>query len=430
MVRDPSAMAALSPPSRVLLATIRTATETALAKPLGEIDTEMVEGLGAGMGTVVVDTIADVVDKIPMVGPIFGAIIKALGALFGSDGGADEAEYCNRFQTAFKPKGTGSMLGGGTMVPADIMAAVHPIPKPTEHDDYWENTSPHANFFVPGVKLYASSLGAALIALTEGMPADERDVTAKKAVMAKSPVLSQSGDLVVGKKKIVAALKKLRPHVIKAYDREYKELHPGAKVGIRAEWRRLFRALRRAIAASHGPKLAKGAKSDGGLSMWPAYLDLLLAERKAGRLPKKYIVYVLQKRGAAYLPNGGQGTHLHHDPVFEDGMFGKQFEPVVGHRGQDVYYPPGHPDRGCTSILADQIVNLLDQWKRTVKPYYEGGQEKLAELEAEAKKIATDSILQAAAKGKIPGMTVTTTKAKVAGVEEDSGLGRLAGWQL
>jgi hypothetical protein len=55
----------------------------------------------------------------------------------------------------------------------------------------------------------------------------------------------------------------------------------GAPYAIPRETRLMFRALRLAMQAQH-----RVPGSDGGAALWPIYMDLLLAEVKAGRIPR------------------------------------------------------------------------------------------------------------------------------------------------
>lgn len=340
---DPSAMALLSPPSRVLLAGI----EGALVA--NALDSLTAESMSEAAGDNVAGTVADVISEVPMVGQAIGFLVKAISALASAiSGDKSDAEYCNRFLGAFKVHPTGSMLGGGATVPSDLFASVHHIPK----DDYWKESTPEGNLLVSGITKYPSALGMALRTITTGIPAD--------IALASDSALSPDGKEVKGKVAVKAMLHKALAAAIH-----------GDKMSARR--RAQFESLIDAIAASHGPELKHGAKSDGGLALWPVFLDLLLAEK----MSRAHVVATLAKRGKAYLPNGGQGTGLHHDPRFEDGVFG----------GQSTYKPQGDPDRGCTSILADQIENLLGGWKTTVHPYYSTGKEKLSEMQAKARQI-------------------------------------------
>jgi len=117
--------------------------------------------------------------------------------------------------------------------------------------------------------------------------------------------------------------------------------------GVRTARRVLFRKVRKAIEAS--------APIDKGQAVWPLYLDLLAREFREGNLTGEYIRAAL--RGA-------------------QGWFGPQETP-------------------CQAVLANQVVRIYSDWARETMPSSALGRQKIAELEAAARKVAERVVGQA-----------------------------------
>jgi hypothetical protein len=404
---DPSAMAALSPLSRVLLSTLQTGFEAALG-PLSSIGQTALQ-LGASLASDAASEAVAAVADIPMVGAFVGFLIKLIASVIGG-GVANDAAYCQQFMDAMRPAGTGSLLGGSQVVPADIFAAVHSIPPGTP----WLVVDPGFGrsratamggtglSWVYGCSRYASSLGSALTTILEGCPADELDVDPRQ-LAADDPWFRQfwpGHGLDLGEyPRSLAQWPPYLHRVLKKSDARYlddmsddahrsrqqrlasalergfsKALQGEAShsddfgYGVSVRRRSQFRKLRRAIRSGYGPTLPKGSSSDGGVALWGAYLDLLLVETNAGRLPVDYLASVLVSRGGAY-----------------------QVQWVLPMFGTDATYKPPGVDRGCASALADQVAGLVASWSTTIRPYYQQGRAQLADLTAQANSIASKS---------------------------------------
>lgn len=380
LIADPSALSALSSPSRLLVDSLRTGVETVLASQIAQVKSTAIEVASAAVAEAVGATVADVMSAIPLVGAVIGAAIRIISSIVSVDDDAEDLAYCQSFLSGFRPKGTGSLFAGGGVVPADLFAPVHKIPK----DANWGgrgNVAPGKVWgFVRGADKYASALGCALMAITEWAPADPRDVDFKKlAKMDHERGLGTFDDF-AGEYWNENMWWKHVSRVIRESRAAYVDEYPGKRqIGPSKKRRAQFRKLRRAIRAQHGPSLPKGAVSDGGASLWTSYLDLLRDEVRAGHITKRWIAFQLQWVGASY--NYFQlfpGMVSDPDHVNLLPMFGTEEE----------YHAEGQDGRGCPSVLADQIFGLVGGWATSVEPFYAAGQAEIDRMKTAANEIA------------------------------------------
>jgi hypothetical protein len=297
--------------------------------------------------------------------------IKIVSALAGAADAnkAASRSLCEQIQGNYPITGSGSILAGSDVVPAD----------------YFARKINDGGIWVQGAPKLPSFFGMTLCLALEGAPVDggavDWNALNKNHAAPGSGGITSAGWVALRDNPIVAGLYDSNPGLkapsdaagfqklieanIKAQDDAYRNQHPeakGAQLGPSAARRAQFRLLRQAIDASYRP--ATGTRSDGGAALWILYLDLLREEWKQGHLTGPWLAWVLARRPAAY-----------------------EVQIMTGPWGDETTYATGQ-DQGCASQAANQILNLAQQWDRAVDPRYTQGQEKLAEVQAQAQQVA------------------------------------------
>lgn len=346
----------LSAPSRINLNTLRAAYELVASNPFGDIAADVASEVGSQAVELAGEVAGDLADAIPIVGTIFHAVLSVIGIAEGvARAHEEQAEaFCQGFLHTFAiPSGTGSLLAGSVLVPADLFARILPC---DEWHGCYDATGDYAG---AGKGLQRPWLGQALMRITEGDVWDwGRDINARtRATFGHDPGARSRTNLAL---------------LTEAYEGgPWRKSHPGGRAGVAKERRAQFRALRRAIEASYGPSLPLGAQSDGGAALWPVYLDLLLGEIRSGGLSAP----------------GYMGYLLTHDVHWEGGS-----TPEVREWGWF-----GQQGSACYERIVDAINALAKQWENSVyHPYYGPGVAKLAELETEAAQVAREKLSGAA----------------------------------
>jgi hypothetical protein len=125
-----------------------------------------------------------------------------------------------------------------------------------------------------------------------------------------------------------------RPHY-EMWIGELRRKRNDQRLGIPEERRRVFRLLRRAITAQRGQK-----GTDGGLTLWPIYVDLLVREFDEGHLSEEALDDML------------------HDTITWD--FDDPKKKFIGQE-QTTYRP---------SAAVPAIIDIVRRWRNTARPTY------------------------------------------------------------
>jgi hypothetical protein len=400
---DPSALAALSDPGALLMGALKSTAEeagnAALSVLKSEANTVLLPMLADAMGS----TVADIASEIPLVGQVIAMAVKVITMLFdaSSYNEAQAQARCRELQQKFVPVGTGSVLGEGDVVPADIFAPVHRIydtwdpgtqqeyekkrtSRPDRQGQYYgfDWLNPMTSGFCVGVEWYACTLGQALTLLLEGAPCDSADVNWEHLADAGG---WPTGGWYAGAgvwSKIHAGKPPHYPASAAEFDaatdrnilywnEQWRASFPTKhRLGPSQARRRQFRKLRRAIRACHLPGLERGARSDGGVGLWTLYLDLLRAEINAGNFPPQYACNALYFRQLLWQPIAG--------PDMLGSLFG----------GSGDWSTLDQGNQTCAAAAFAQILGIADQWGRAIDPRYTAGQQKVAGMKAQALVIA------------------------------------------
>lgn len=356
----------LSAPSQILVSSLATGLETALGKDISKLSQEAAEAVGNFAadavgelaGSVGAEVIADVLVAVPYIGWVIKAVQVIVQMLTGGENREEaDARYC-AFLRSFAPKPTGSALGGGSLVPADIFACVHPVDNTVDGEPRFFNYRLQGGSSGRQVARVRSVLGMALMAVTEGRTIDPADVDWQKEWKRSGMGVFSADEFRRGWEADQKYYLKVDTDAFNEKSNVQRLAHDIAQLpaiqagkrkqpvaaGISPQRVKQFTALRLAMEACHGPD----SHSDGGVSLWPAYLDLLRGEFEAGHLSPMFV----QNR-ISYVNTFGEG------------------------------------DLSCAPAVAAQVMSLVEQWDHTVNPYYVQGEQKLDELKGLAAATAT-----------------------------------------
>lgn len=353
VIGDGAALGALSPVARITLNTIRVVTEDVLKEPIEKLSRTLISELSEQIGNIATSLGLEMMDVIPYLGTIIKAIASLI-SLIASAKAAQEAElqeYCSLFLDRYKlPAGTGSSLAGCVLCPTDLFAA---------------NIAPES--WRGGAPKLRCALAQVLMRITEGSPMDVDDLNWNQAAVDLAKAARDDSNLTPKPANV------LRAEWITMTDQRFADMatvypiiaireglsyHPG--LGMPKARTAQLRALRKAMEACYGPSLPAGAVSDGGVALWPVYLDLFLDCFTKGWLNWDYCAYLLR------CDITGSDGNAH---VSETGWFG----------------PSDSPE--CNQRIVGLVRGLVTQWKQSVQPYYSQGKAKMLELEQEASKI-------------------------------------------
>lgn len=350
---SPATVASLSAPSSIGLNTLRIAVEQLAGGPLAAVSSKVLEAIAEQAMQLGLSMIGDISGAMPVVGQMFAAVVALvqMAQKIAAENEALQDAYCRGFLSTFQiPLGTGSRLLGQTTVPADFFARVRPC-------DQWHGCTDAAGRGdrLAGQGVERSWLGQALMRITEG---DVWDYTTDFDWPWQAKRWNATGG---GGDSTTAARLQHATAARSAADLArlnaafeggpWKKAHPGPRNGVPKARRAQFRALRRAIEASP-------PESDGGVSLWPVYLDLLLDEFDSGRLTAGYAGFLL-----AHTVRG--------DPreVRPWGWFGSE-------------------DSDCYFRIVRAITDTLEAWRASIHPRWGPGKAKMEELERKAAELA------------------------------------------
>lgn len=164
--------------------------------------------------------------------------------------------------------------------------------------------------------------------------------------------------------------------------------HFGGSVGLPRERRALYGKLRRAICAcrNNSPlgQPHSAPASDGGVSLWTAYVDMLRADVEKGRLTPALVQYLCVLRGAAiYEASGPTDARPWAGYAQDEGDFGQTDRDVARSLAQHGMAPARERARGAIEdhgyfspqalwMNADDhpLFGFVREWQLTLDPFY------------------------------------------------------------
>lgn len=342
------AMGDLSPQAAICLSAINQTMGSVLGDAAQSAIATVAKTVADSAAASAVNTVSDIANQIPLIGAIVGWAAFVVGDILGMAEKERQARQAADQQTAqryvtFKPIGSGQ---GGRVMPSDIVGLY------TEADAFklggtWTKYPapfPGGSITIenlgPGITM--PLLGWALIRCTESPSEIEAG--------ADSRMTFPEGTL------------RTDYHDVVSYVRQQRD----PKAGLEGGTRRLLHKLRVAIGRQrmYQPR----GSTDGGTSLWPAYMDILRREVDAGRLSVELIRAMI---GAAYV------------------------QKIKGPK-KTLYLPPTNPpiDAVNGDLAARSILTLIDNWWQTVDPWYSQDKAQQKALEEQARKIILSHMMR------------------------------------
>lgn len=290
-------------------------------------------------------------------------------------------------------------------------------------------------FYVAGPTVCRSAIGMALMQVTEGMVCDIDDFDWNYVLKVCQDVNEANTPGTKGQFKSASHVREMWKASLDA-DREMaskqwaiKNPHD-KKRGLPKEWAERFRKVRKGIEACYGPLAKPGTTTDGGTSLWLAYVDLLLQAYDKGYLSDDYIAWLFTRQSLeTYKRFGNPASTEQVDTLSDQG-------PLSSHNAAMPLYwwlnwkllssskfnagdvrsgdatanytatPPtwiwfGSP---CPENFSAQVSQMVSGWRTSVHPYYTAGKE------AEAKLTSKTSALKAKVKAKYKDKNVPKSK--------------------
>lgn len=242
---DASAVASLSPQSRIMVVTIENAIEGVIGKSIDSIARDLAANVSDALGAVVKDSITNVSEAIPFIGQVLSAVMVIVDDITGKEQAKEaqkeaNAQSCARREAQFTPVGTDP---GRVVVPADIFGRYD------KQDAALINLE--WDYVESGAVGPRPTIGESLIRVTEDF------------------------------KERAALIEQLRKGGWKGSD-------------IPSNRRKLFQKLREAIEIQrkHSPK----GSTDGGKALFPLYLDLLRDTYSRGWMSDSLASFLLGMR--------------------------------------------------------------------------------------------------------------------------------------
>lgn len=274
------------------------------------------EVVAGAVSEAVAVAIGEVAGAIPVVG-FFVNIVTSILSVAAASSAQRAAEARAECQAEFQRRkviASGSKLGGCEQCPTDL-------------------------FRPRGEARERSLVGAALIAVTEGSLIDEDP------------------------RERVRVDRRGLDRVIE-YERDrYDLISVASGGGVSAARREKYRTLR--VAMEQAYTTATGPSTDGGVSLWPAYLDMLLRDVDEGRLNARFVDLALS---AVYFPK-----------IANVQTVPSVLDPVYGKRGALALKTP---DAACyLPHLREMFFALVAGWRDSVRPRYDDGRRALEEIQ-------------------------------------------------
>jgi hypothetical protein len=418
---------ALSAPAQALIS----ALDSGLGEALGlgaSLSTAGIEAVSSIAGNIagdiagdVASTTADIVGDVAEAIPIVGQVLKGLISLLtlGLSGGPDLAALCQTLAQRYPPTQTGSIFGGGATAPADHFSRVHGVdlfyadddaaidyaaPPPIHAGggatsngvwiDFGTVSTQNRNFLELGPAAYRSAYGMAWMQVIEGSIADVRDYHWKAYLAALHDLIPDADRARLSTPEQAAAAWQAAVDRDRRLAAQQWHKQTGQRRGLTDAEVQELRALRRGIEASYGPKLPRGARSDGGAALWIAWLDRVASAFRRGALSWDFVTWLLTRQRPAAEMRGGVAP--------ADGPWGRQVETLLQLRPDADYLdntdlvaaPPTWiwEDQACAQTFADALRQTLDSWDHAISPYYAQGQRGLADLEAQGRAAGVASV--------------------------------------
>jgi hypothetical protein len=285
----------LSPQSEILARVVSTVLEGVAGKAIASLAADVAADLLGDVATSAVSAAVDAVGAIPLLGTIVSwvkGIVDDVAGLRQEEVEKKSAllQQCAKGERFFKPVPTYSEGS----VPADLFG-VYDADDAAKLGGTWATYQggPQSAVTMLGegsdgwsMQARRPALGAFLIALTEGARADgESYMVPSLMALGGSGRRAASYEAVVGLSRVFLKNQSL---------------------GVPAPRLAQFRALRLAIEAQrkHEPR----GSTDGGVALWPLYMDLLAAEYKAGHLTNEFVF--LMSDASTPCPSPGLTTQV------------------------------------------------------------------------------------------------------------------------
>lgn len=148
--------------------------------------------------------------------------------------------------------------------------------------------------------------------------------------------------------------------------------------GISYDRRMQFRAVRRGI---QGASKHYGILADGGMSLWPIYMDLLLDSFTSGALNAEFMNYLLRYQWITKL--------LEYQADYENPITESVVQIANRHWFGAGVYDPENVTGSCADALTKQITDLVNNWQNTVQdPGTLRGYREIQKVRAQAVAIA------------------------------------------
>jgi hypothetical protein len=337
---------ALSPFSVINLSMLSGALSTQLEAGIESVADEVIAALPDTILSTVSNLVSDVMNVVPVIGPLFKTIFDAIEMAFGGGqqayiGSQQEEQTCQAFTAYFKTPSSGGGLDPCTTCPSDIFypgtptqmlpANSYPVsvsnpPAPTANPcdpmlpwgqqfcnnfkQYkvnafaWNTTAGEAqvapvvnasprsytdlDFYKPGPNweltyMWRSALGQALMLVTEGGNIDPYEVTP-----------TERAAYMAWQNKNYDAVRSGFTAYLLLQGRVAEGTWWSTYGGVPPYRRAQFQAVRRGIQAC-APQYAATPldKRDAGISLWPVYMDLLLNAFDTGQLNNEFVGYCL-----------------------------------------------------------------------------------------------------------------------------------------
>lgn len=345
----------LSPFSSINLAYLTPTLGNALNAPLQNAADAIIQALPDKLMGTIGQVVSAVASAVPVVGTVVGIItslVDMLGALSEQAKAADEAAAegpaCQQYLVQYAVTPTGGALDLCDTCPADLffpsVIEDHSSDGMTVYAHDYRCMGGYDGQYHAGPNgehryAFRPALGQALMLLTEGSYFDPMEIAVQNRADFQNTVLNG-----------YAQVHEMFGARLMAQSRYTDGLWWSLHGGIPYDRRMLFQQVRRGI---QGSSKNYGHLSDAGLSLWPIYMDLLVAAYDSGQLNDEWIKYALTH---LYCPITGAAT-----TVDCNYWFGSPLMATVSRPIDDCAFP------GCADALTRSISSMVQKWKNTVQ---------------------------------------------------------------
>jgi hypothetical protein len=452
-------MKELSPMAGALATAVDTGLGSAmgLSTSLSQAGAEAAQEVASSLAETVGSSVADVVGNVVEAVPILGAFIKAAISLveLGSQGwppGENPSQECQQLFSNFPPQKSGSMLAGGQSVPADFFANVNPLAQfwlgpaaepsklaalqkdiASKHLSWYAVAGfmfgsafddtvrpsvtsslvdpampPTVPFYLSGPLKCRSTIGMALMQITEGQAIDLDDIDWNQMLTSVRKINDENRKG-AGKEQFKDA-KQVRTMWEAAVERDakilvegWRKVHPQDKAGLPKAWRERFKTLRRGIEGSYWPNTK--TPTDGGVALWITYIDLFAQAYAKGYLNDGFVEFIFGRQTLS-MPHWqpGMGDLFFNQADSAHAVVWKNLWLTLNARllgtaaVADKDYVAGNTSAApftwiwfqdpCPRNATFQVRQLVESWGNTTRPHYTMGKAKVAEILSQAKAAA------------------------------------------